>query len=474
MARPVPPSSIPLPLLLAAVLISVVLFARAVAVAQSNPAPASGWPMHEIDNAQIWLANGLSAADADRDGFLDFVTNYEWRGQIRIAFHPGPGREREKWPAMELTARPHTERFGIVPNVENAAFGDLDGDGNPDVVYVTGSERPAVRSAVRVFWGPSPDKARDLTGWTDGGFMKASFDKGHMHYIRIHDVNRDGAPDLFIGGREHEVYGTWAGLKWFEAPAEARDRRDFNKWQLRYIDPDVKGAYGATFQDLDGDGDEDVALGNADFDTPLDEQMIAWYENPGPGTEAQKQPWRKTILYQGPDFYVKVHMASGDLNGDGRNDLVAPTENALYYFKNLGGTPPKFERIVIRKPPETNWLQRGTKIVDLNGDGRMDIFGMLIWKKTPAGNALPKDKAAVYWMEYKGKEPGPDNWTTHVIKPGSGFSGTGWWGEKWDQSIFYDVDRDGDLDVVANVEEFHDVTKVYLAVVWFENPLRKR
>jgi hypothetical protein len=77
-------------------------------------------------------------------------------------------------------------------------------------------------------------------------------------------------------------------------------------------------------------------------------------------------------------------------------------------------------------------------------------------------------------MEYRDQAPGADNWTTHVIKPGSGHLGTGWWGEKWDQSIFYDVDRDGDLDVVANVEEFHDLKKVHLAVVWFENPLVRK
>ncbi|TFG31722.1 hypothetical protein EU528_05540 [Candidatus Thorarchaeota archaeon] len=85
--------------------------------------------------------------------------------------------------------------------------------------------------------------------------------------------------------------------------------------------------------------------------------------------------------------------------------------------------------------------------------------------------SLPVNKAAVFWMEYSGDyENG--TWTTHVIKWGDGFQGLGELnGEKWDQFIFEDVDRDGDLDIVANCEEFSFIGFVYIAVVWFENPL---
>jgi hypothetical protein len=108
-------------------------------------------------------------------------------------------------------------------------------------------------------------------------------------------------------------------------------------------------------------------------------------------------------------------------------------------------------------------------MADLNGDGKLDIVGMLIHRD----GYLPKDRAAGFWMEYKGDAPTSLNWQTHIIKYGDGFQGQGLFrGEKWDQASFYDVDGDNDLDIVANCEEYHEPGKVHLAVQWFENPLR--
>jgi len=45
---------------------------------------------------------------------------------------------------------------------------------------------------------------------------------------------------------------------------------------------------------------------------------------------------------------------------------------------------------VIPKPAITQWLARPTKLGDINGDGRLDIVGMLIHDEK--GN-LPADKA---------------------------------------------------------------------------------
>jgi hypothetical protein len=76
------------------------------------------------------------------------------------------------------------------------------------------------------------------------------------------------------------------------------------------------------------------------------------------------------------------------------------------------------------------------------------------------------------WKEYTGTSIENATWEIHVIKWGDGFIGIGTYnGEKWDQCFILDVDRDGDKDVVANCEEFHSLGFVFIAVVWFENPL---
>ena len=58
-------------------------------------------------------------------------------------------------------------------------------------------------------------------------------------------------------------------------------------------------------------------------------------------------------------------------------------------------------------------------------------------------------------MEYEGREPRADNWKTHVIKWGDGCDRCGTYvGEKQDQAFFYEVDHDGDIDIVASCEKY--------------------
>jgi len=110
---------------------------------------------------------------------------------------------------------------------------------------------------------------------------------------------------------------------------------------------------------------------------------------------------------------------------------------------------------------------------DLDGDGKMELVGMLI--RTQAQGKLPADKAAVYMMTYEGKRPAADNWTTHVIKWGDGDGAKGLntskTGEKWDHCRFADVDGDGDLDIIGNCEEYYsEKFETIIGVAWLENP----
>ncbi|AQG79054.1 hypothetical protein [Spirosoma montaniterrae] len=59
------------------------------------------------------------------------------------------------------------------------------------------------------------------------------------------------------------------------------------------------------------------------------------------------------------------------------------------------------------------------------------------------------------------------------LNPGDGFE---WVGEKWDHCLFSDIDRDGDMDIVGNVEEHYrpvgGKNESVFSIVWFENPLK--
>mgnify|MGYP000358182163 CR=1 FL=1 len=441
------------------------------------------WPMHPID-ARFRGANALGPGDVNGDGYTDYVTNYEFDQRYVVQLHPGPDADpRRPWPSVVayfLGGRQNGT------DTENAALADLDCDGTLDVIGAQGWHTTAwwegQAPGVRIVWSPPRAQLLDPAAWVDGGRIPGTVDAGHFLTVDSRDVNGDGAPDILVGGRVHNGNGARAGLKWIEAPLDCVARRDLTRWTVHDIDPDQLSGHGFVLTDVDEDGDLDIADANADFDTPDDAETVHWYENPGTGSDAQKAPWRKHEIYRGPEFYFKPQVAAADLDGDGHEDLVTAVAEAIYWFRKTGTQPVTWQRVVIEKDPVARQLQRPIRVVDLNGDGKLDLLGMA----THSDGVTRGDQASVFWMEYRGDAPRADNWITHPIKWGAGRPmQLSAFGEKWDQVAFDDVDRDGDLDILANCEEwwedavelvaYHDprVRPTSVGTVWFENRLNE-
>ncbi len=430
------------------------------------------WRMHPVDNPGDLLPNGLDPADVNGDGRDDYVTNYEAEGLMRVAFHPGPAlRPGEMWTGVDV---------GAVRNAESSALGDLDGDGFVDVVGIHGVEGTDVPPGVRIYWGSrKPGVSGDAAfAWSDGGDIPSSRGGWHFLYVKTIDLDGDGDRDIVAGGRASRMaFGdkeglesnrelSWAGIRWFENPGGGPDPvRELSRWRAHPIDESSRSGHGFEFGDLDGDGDLDLANANSDFDTPEAEENVVWYENPGPG-RTLREPWPIRELYRSDEFYAKEQVLIADLDADGRNDVIVHAPERIYWFRNLGPSegadaPIRFEQRPIEKHEATRWRARPLEAADLDADGDLDLIGALIHHE----GALPSHMAAVFWMERDG-----DRWIPHVIKWADGFWGLNYVnGEKWDQMIPADVDGDGDVDLMANVEEYNRLESI-LAVVWFENP----
>ena len=451
-----------------------------------EPTPAAvdrPWPMHLIDG-RFRGSNALGPGDVNHDGLTDAVTNYEFDQRYVIELHPPAGSDpRTAWQTVDL--KTNSSYPGHGSDTENAALADLDGDGNLDVIGTQGGHITpfweGFEPGVRVIWSPGPGgDVTDAAQWTDAGRFPASLSTGHMLWVQARDLNGDGATDLVLGGRQMFFGGPYSSIHWLEAPADPAQRRDLARWVRHDIDPTAHSGHGFQWGDIDGDGNPDLVNVNADFDTEDADESVTWYRNPGPAAAATSGPWVAHEVDRDPAFDVKPGLAMADLDRDGRVDIITQTAKDVYWYRADPAAPSGFTKVVIPKPPETQQFSRPVRVADMNGDGRPDLVGGLVH----TDGTLDEAKFSVFWMEYSGAAPAAGNWTTHVIRHGNGRPMLiGAFGEKWDMMSLIDVDGDGDLDVVANSEEWwvNDGLEVTAfdavrhsesqAVVWFENTL---
>jgi hypothetical protein len=104
------------------------------------------------------------------------------------------------------------------------------------------------------------------------------------------------------------------------------------------------------------------------------------------------------------DRHGAIHVAVGDLNGDGRPDIVAlisQEHETIAAFLNEGNG--QFQRKDIYVGPHPAYGSTGIQLVDLNGDGRLDVL-------YTNGDSMEKPYVlkpyhGVQWLENKGAFP---------------------------------------------------------------------
>lgn len=428
-------------------------------IATSHHFMSQPWKMHHIDR-QSWNHNSLGIADVNKNGFDDYLVIHEGPDLVTIIFHPGDidkVYDENAWEKVIISSEGN--------NVEYAAFGDFDGDGNLDVAYATGYGED-----IRIFWGPEKEKVMDPSEWVSSDPIPESVGLGHYLSVFTLDIGKNGRTDILAGGRKHSKTGIFTGLIWFECPENPADRRDVSKWKLHIIDPEIQSGHGPSLVDIDQDGFIDIAIANADWDTTPHESEVIWYRNPGTGKKVYDN-WEKIVVARNQQLFSKAQVGVGDITGNGKLDMVVQSNNYIWIYEQKENPFKDWTAIKFNKPEITRWVHRPLKLVDLNNNGKLEIVGASIhdYGYTPVG------KASVWWMEYTGEKPGTDNWETHVIKWADGiFTGNTFQGEKWDHLTFLDVNGDGHLDILGNCEEYYEFVDgeriTRLGLVWFENP----
>jgi len=381
------------------------------------PEAPQPWARHTIDDT-LRGADGVRLADVTSNGWLDIATPWEEGGGVRVYLHPGPEAVHKPWPAVTV---------GAVGSPEDAVFVDLDVDGAADVVSCS---EGAVRT-VWIHWAPQrPVDYRDPAAWQTQALPAVEGTHQWMFSLPLPITGRYG-PDLVVGSK-----GRGARLGWLEAPADARD---LAAWRYHPL-AEVGWIMSLRAADMDGDGLRDVVV----TDRRGPDRGCYWLANPGPGS-ALREPW---LCHQiGGGNHEVMFATLADLEGDGLVDVVAATAGKeLLYFQRLSGDGRRWKEWPIPIPPSAG-TGKSVAVGDVNLDGRSDIVFSC--------EHADEGRSGVMWLSGCGQPTG-GCWSAHDI---SGPAGV-----KFDLVECYDVDGDGDLDVVTCEE------RAGLGVIWYENP----
>jgi hypothetical protein len=249
----------------------------------------------------------VQAGDLDGDGDLDVaVAEFGYyRGGLWWLENLGDGKFRER-------------RLWAMPGCIHVPLADFDGDGDLDLICLCSQEEETVVAFENQGGGKLVLREKPL-------FRSPNFDLGTSGLV-LTDLNQDGRPDLLLTAGDNLEIGypaaqAWHGCWWLEN----RGGWDFAEQRLAHL----AGTYAAAPGDLDADGDQDVALGSMcnDWRTPGAASCV-WLENDG---SQNFRPWQ---IADRPIHLATV--ACGDLNGDGRADIVAGSLHLLDPLDRLG------------------------------------------------------------------------------------------------------------------------------------------
>ncbi len=267
----------------------------------------------------------MAVGDFDGDGRPEFVTGGKGGGFFHLY----------DLDVTTQTWRRHVITRDLRPSV-GAAAADLDGDGRPEII--TGEWGP------RLLWFVCP--TGDLGHWR----YRTVYDGlTNTHDLLAADVNDDGRDEIVVRNKD-------GALILFRPPA----------------DPDQTWPAHVIAEELPGDGTAAAAIarpGVLDLVT-----NAGWFENlHGDGSAWACHPFAPPELGLHPESRVAV----GDLDGDGTPvAVVSESEipDARMFLLRYAGPDRCWEPEPLISREERIAAMHTLQLVDLTGNGRLDIF----------------------------------------------------------------------------------------------------
>lgn len=300
----------------------------------SNPGAAAKTTLH--------TGNTICLFDHDGDGDLDYLNGNISFSELQFLEN---GRADYGAPRDSMIAQDTTWQSGghlLEMHSWPAAFYlDVDQDGKSDILASPHADNASENYNCIAFYRNTGSQSSPVfTYQSDSFLVDRSIDLGTGSYPMIYDYNKDGKPDLFVGGdgvyqgnntlRARIVY--YKNVSNGTSHSFVLENNDF----LSVETINTRGAYPAV-GDLDNDGKDDLVVGHADG-------SISFYKNAASSGTVQPL-WLQTVDTLRDVNGVKIDSTQFpapfiyDIDKDGREDLIlGGSVGWLYYYKNTGNS----------------------------------------------------------------------------------------------------------------------------------------
>jgi VCBS repeat protein len=369
------------------------------ALALAGPRPPDvNFVAHTIDSGASETA---AVADINHDGKLDIVSGEFW--------YENPSWRSHRFRELNFTSQ-YIDDFSDLPV-------DVDGDGYPDIVSVSWF-------AKKIAWWRNPGRGGS------GLWKEATIHEGfNIEFATLADMDNDGK------AREIVAQENGTGQAWYEPK---------NRTWIAHVISDKSYGHGIGVGDVNKDGRNDILTPRGWLEAPPDPRSGNWTFHAD--WESINTPIAAPSHGPAPPTETRVlelgFMHVLDVNGDGRNDVVAAAAHnyGVFWFEQRADG--KWARHTI----DSAWSQgHALTIADLNGDGVADVITGKRFMAHNGADPGEREPLGVYWYEHRASGQSRDGgveWIRHIIEYG-GRIGAGM------QIPVVDIDGDGDLDLVV-------------------------